>query len=130
MQHNLPFLFACSVSEHISRLKNCDKCQVQQNENQSYFKQDHETCVKGRLSYMTEHAFTLIIDGSSDSGLKKLNAICVYVFDVKRSKQVECKFFGIRVTSGEGCSKADTLFKLNQRRFRKGLDWLGLSCKF
>ena len=42
------------------------------------------------VNYMIEHPFGLINDGSSDSGVKKMNAMCVHIFDVNRSKRVEC----------------------------------------
>ena len=69
---------------------------------------------------MTEHPFALINNGRSDSGLKNVNAFCVYIFDVKRSKQVECKFFDMCMASGGGCSNVETLFKPNQQRFKEG----------
>ena len=31
-------------------------------------------------------------DGSSKTGLKKMNALCVYIFDVSRSMRAECNF--------------------------------------
>ena len=66
----------------------------------------------------------MINNGSSDSGLKNENAFCVYIFDVKRSKQVECKFFDMCIASGGGFSNVETLFKPNQQRFKKdGIDW-------
>ena len=62
------------------------------------------------VNHMIEHPFGLINDGSSDSGVKKMNAMCVHIFDVNRSKRVECKFYDMCVTTGEDCSKAYSLF--------------------
>ena len=45
------------------------------------------------LNYMLEQPFALINDESSDTGLKKMNALCTYIFDVSRSMCVECKFY-------------------------------------
>ena len=50
------------------------------------------------LNYMLEQPFALIKDGSSDTGLKKMNALCVYIFDVSRSMRVEWKFYDVCVT--------------------------------
>ena len=59
---------------------------------------------------MSENPYALVNDESSDCGLSKMNPVCVYIFDVKRSKQVEFKFYSVSSTSGEDCSKAETLF--------------------
>ena len=40
--------------------------------------------------YMKEEPFSFFNDGSSDTGLKKMNA--VNILDFNRSKKVECKF--------------------------------------
>ena len=76
------------------------------------------------LNYMLEQPFALINDWSSDTGLKKMNTLCVYIFDISRSICVECKFYDMCVTSGEDCSKADSLFEaVNQCFIKDGIDW-------
>ena len=62
------------------------------------------------IEYMSENPYALANDGSSDCGPSNMNPVCVYIFDVKRSKQVEFKFYSMCSTSGEDCSKAETLF--------------------
>ena len=53
-----------------------------------------------------------------------MNPVCVYIFDVKRSKQVEFKFYSVSSTSGEDCSKAETLFTAINDVFKSDdLDW-------
>ena len=59
---------------------------------------------------MSENPYAFLIDESSDCGPSKMNPVCVYIFDVKRSKQVEFKFYSMYSTSGEDCSKAEALF--------------------
>ena len=59
---------------------------------------------------MRTQPFSLVNDGSSDSGIKKMNALCAYIFNVNNSKPVEFKFYDMCSTSGEHCSKAETLF--------------------
>ena len=62
--------------------------------------------------YMSDklNVYGLVNDGSSDTGLKKMNIACALIYDVKRSKTVEMKFFDMCATSGEHASKASTLF--------------------
>ena len=43
--------------------------------------------------HMREEPFSLLNDGSSDTGLKNMNAVAVNIFDVNQSKKVECKFY-------------------------------------
>ncbi len=62
------------------------------------------------ITYLQNETFSLVNDGSSDTGLKKMNATCALMFDIKRSKKVEFKFYDMCSTSGEDASKAETLF--------------------
>ena len=59
---------------------------------------------------MSGNPYALVNDGSRDWGSSKMNLVCVYVFNVKRSKQVGFKFYSTYSTSGEDCSKAEALF--------------------
>ena len=61
---------------------------------------------KTLVEYMRENPFSLVHDGSSDSGIKKMNAACAFIFDVNNSKYVETKFYDMCATSGEDCGKA------------------------
>ena len=76
------------------------------------------------VEYMSENPYALINDGSCDCGPSKMNPVCVYNFDVKRSKQVEFKFYSTCSTSGEDCSKTETLFTAINEVFKSDdLDW-------
>ena len=44
---------------------------------------------------MSENPYALVNDGSSDCGPSKMNPVCVYIFDVQRSKEVELKFYSM-----------------------------------
>ena len=57
-----------------------------------------------------ERPFSLVNDGTSDTAVKKMNALCALIFDINNSKCVESKFYHLCATSGEHCSKASTLF--------------------
>ena len=82
------------------------------------------------VGYMKEQPFALVNDGTSDCGIKKLNALCAYIFDVNNSKRVESKFYNMCATSGEYCSKAVTLLnKIEESLSKDGVDWCNvISC--
>ena len=81
------------------------------------------------VEHMTENPFSLVHDGSSDSGFKKMNAACALIFDVNNSKYVEIKFYDMCATSGEDCCKAAALFDAIDVQFIKdGIDWENLVC--
>ena len=61
--------------------------------------------------------FANLNDGSSDTGLENINAMCTHIFDVERSNKVELKFFNMCTTSGEHCSKASSLFNAIDNTF-------------
>ena len=44
---------------------------------------------------MKEEPFSLVNDGSSDTGLKKMNAVAVNLYDVNHIKKVECNFYDV-----------------------------------
>ena len=60
--------------------------------------------------YMKEEPFSLLNDGSSDTGLKRMNTVAVNIFDVNRRKKVECKFYDMCVITGEHNGKEDNIF--------------------
>ena len=63
------------------------------------------------VEYMKEQPFALVNEGTSDGGIKKMNALSANVFDVNNLKHVELKFYNMCATSGEHCSKPVTLFQ-------------------
>ena len=76
------------------------------------------------VEYMSENPYALVNDGSSDCGPSEINPVCVYILDVKRSKQVEYKFCSMFSTSRKNCSKAETLFTaINNAVKNDDLDW-------
>ena len=62
------------------------------------------------VNYMVANPFSMVNDGSNDSEIYKMNPLCVYIFDIERSKQVEFKFYWMCSTTGEHCSKSKNLF--------------------
>ena len=49
-------------------------------------------------------------DGSNDTGVRKMNPVCIRIFDIKRSKTVTSHFFDMCLTEGEDAAKASTIF--------------------
>ena len=79
---------------------------------------------------MKEEPFSLLNDGSSDTGLKKMNVVAVNIFDVTRSKKVECKFYDMCVTTAEHSGKAENIFSAidstMRMMFLTGIIWSAL----
>ena len=82
------------------------------------------------VEYMKKQPFALVNDGTSDCGIKKMNVLRAYIFDVNNSKRIESKFYDMYTTSGEHCSKSVTLFnKINETLAKDGVDWCNvISC--
>ena len=49
----------------------------------------HESLV----TYMQNRPFSIWNDGSSDSGIKQMNPVCVNIFDANNSSAVQTKFY-------------------------------------
>ena len=49
----------------------------------------------GLVEILSENPYGLVNDGSSNCGQPKMNPVCAYIFDVKRSKQAEFKLYFI-----------------------------------
>lgn len=65
--------------------------------------------------------FSFCHDGSSDNSIKKMNPMCVTIFDINNSKCVESKFNDMFVTTGEHC---EVLFQAIDDNFlRDSIDW-------
>ena len=68
--------------------------------------------------------YNLVNDGSSDTGLKKMNVACTMIFDINRSKTVEMSYFDMCSTTWEDASKASTLFTaINDAMKKRHVDW-------
>eukprot|EP00795_Rhopilema_esculentum_P011061 gene11061-19920_t len=66
------------------------------------------------LNYIEEHCkvhpYSVGTDGSNDTGIEKMNPICVKIFDVNRSRTVTTHFLDMCVTSGVGSATAEGIF--------------------
>ena len=72
-------------------------------------------------NYIVEHCkvhpYSLGTDGSNDSGIDKMNPICIKIFDANRSKTITCHFFDMCLTSGVDCAKAAVIFSSIEKKF-------------
>ena len=76
--------------------------------------------LKGYLcDFIKNEPYSLVNAGSNDSSVKKMNATCALIFDVNRSKTVDFRFFDMCTTTGEDCSKAQTLFDAIDQALKK-----------
>lgn len=72
---------------------------------------------------MKANPFSLLVDGSSDTGLEKLNPLTVKIFDIRRSR-VLTHLLDMCTTSGRGCGTAVAIFsKIDFILNRYGISW-------
>ena len=70
------------------------------------------------------HPFSLGTDGSNDTGLEKMNRVCLKILDVNRSKKVTSHSLNMCLTSGKNASIAACIFdKINEKVIEYGLPW-------
>ena len=66
-------------------------------------------------------------DRSSDTGLKKMSAVAVNIFDANQSKKVACKFYEICVTTGANSGKLENIFSgIDLTVKNNGANWYNL----
>ena len=66
------------------------------------------------VSAMKNSPFSILIDGSNDTGLEKMNPITVRIFDIRRGT-VQSKFLDMCTTTGPTRGNAEEIFaKMNQ----------------
>ena len=127
VQHNIPF----AVADHLALLYQelFPDSKIAKNFKCSLTK---TTCIVNRLrglrnqltEYMKEKPFSLVNDGSSDTELKKMNAVAVNIFDANQSRKVECKFYDMCVTTGANGGKAEKLFSAIDSTVKSdGFNW-------
>ena len=59
---------------------------------------------------MKNDFFSLVNDGSNDNSIKKMNATCAITYNPNKSETINFRFFDMRTTTGEHCSKSGVLF--------------------
>ena len=133
VQHNIPF----AVADHLALLyqelfpdsKIAKNFKFSRTKTTCIFNQAMRPLQRNELTeYMKEEPFSLLNDGSSDIGLKKMNAVAINIFDVNQSKKVECKFYDMCATTGANSGKAENLFSAIDSTVKNdGVSWNNLA---
>ena len=76
------------------------------------------------VDYTKTQPFSLTNDETSDTGVKKMNAMCALIFDVRTSKEVELYFYIMCPITGENASITESLFHTVDGALKKDeLNW-------
>jgi hypothetical protein len=76
-------------------------------------------CHEYVVNHITKHLFSLGIDGSSDTGVEKMNPMTVRIFNINGPKTVSTHFYNMCVTGGRDASKAECIFKVVQTKMEE-----------
>ena len=124
VQHNIPLLTA----DHLSSLfktafpdsKIAQKYSSRRTKTTAMINKSFAPhCIEYIAEHCKHNAYSVGTDGSNDTGLEKMNPICVKIFDVKRSKTVTNHFLDMCLTSGTNCSTAEGIFTAIDEAFEK-----------
>lgn len=73
---------------------------------------------------MAQNLLSVINDGSNESGISKMNPVCIFIFDCEGSNQVEFKFYSTYWNTSENFWISETLFdKIQSTLIFDELDW-------
>ena len=74
-------------------------------------------CHNYLVEFCKNNPYSVSHDGSNDTGVRKMDPVCIRTFDIKRSKTVSSHFFDMCLTEGEDAAKASTTFAAIEERF-------------
>ena len=81
-------------------------------------------CHEYLIQHCKTHPFSLGTGSSNDTGLERMNPVCLQIFDVNCSKKVTSHFLNMCLTSGKNASTAACIFdKINEKFTEYGLPW-------
>ena len=129
LQHNLPLATAdhlSSLFKEVLRDKNIAKNYASRQTkttsiiNEAFAPHFREYIIQ----HCKTHPFSLGTDGSNDTGLEKMNPVCLKILDVNRSKKVTSHSLNMCLTSGKNASIDACIFdKINEKVIEYGLPW-------
>ena len=99
VQHNLPL----ATADHLSSLFK----EVFPNSN---ITKTTSIINEAFIQHCKTHPFSVGTDGLNDTGLEKMNPVCLQIFDVNRSKKVSSHFLSMCLTSAKNASTAACIF--------------------
>ena len=62
------------------------------------------------VEFCKSNLYSVGHDESNDTGVRRMNTVCIRIFDIKRSKTVTSHFFDMCLTGGGDAAKASTIF--------------------
>ena len=71
------------------------------------------------MEHCKSHPYSVGTDGSNDTGVDKMNPVCIKIFDIERSKTVTDHFLDMCLTSGEGGGTAAVIFEKIEEVFEQ-----------
>lgn len=83
--------------------------------NETFGSHCHEFIVK----HCQNHPFSCGTDGSSDTGIQKMNPVSIRIFDINSAKKVSIHFYNMCLTEGEDGAKAKAIFEAIDENFTK-----------
>lgn len=127
-EHNIPLAFAKHLNKEIPKI--FDDSKVAQ---RFSFAATKTTCMingaiaphflKETVETIKESPFSLLTDGSNDTGLEKMNPLTVRIFDI-RNQKVESRFLDMCATTGKDAATAATIFdKINEVLEKHEIPW-------
>lgn len=76
------------------------------------------------VQHMQIHPYSVLVDGSNDTGLEKLNPLTVRIFDI-RSRKVMSHFLDMCTTTGTGAATAATIYdKISEVLVKNSIPWI------
>ena len=76
-------------------------------------------CLDYIVEHCKSHPYSVATDSSNDTGIEKMNPICVKIFDINRLKTVTTRFVDMCLTSGANGSTAEGIFTAIDEVFTK-----------
>ena len=74
-------------------------------------------CHNYLVEFCKNNLYSVGHNESNDTGVRKMNTVCIRIFDIKRSKTVTSQFCDMCLTGGGDAAKASTIFAATEECF-------------